>query len=309
MKRAFFILLAIIGSLVAGAQQDPMFTHYVFNTLAINPAYAGTRDALTITGLHRAQWVTFKGAPITQTITAHSPIFNEKIGIGLSVLNDKIGPSNTTSFYIDFSYIIKINNKAKLSFGLKSGINIKKTDLTSLNTYEQNDPVFLEDIKSEILPNFGFGMYYFTNKYYVGISIPKLLENDFTENTVSSSIDLASEKKHYFLIGGAAFNLSESVVLKPTTFIKITNGAPIEGDITANFIFYDRFWAGAMFRTGDAFGALAGLNITNQFSVGYSFDWSLVNKTGKYNAGSHEIMLRYDFIFKEQRMIRSPRYF
>jgi len=309
MKKLTFILILACASIVTNAQQDPMFTHYAFNTLAINPAYAGTRDALTITGLHRSQWVAFKGAPITQTLTGHTPIFNEKVGIGFSMLNDKIGPSNTTSFYVDFSYKIKINKRAKLSFGLKGGLNLKKTDLTSLNTYEENDPVFLEDIKSEFLPNFGFGVYYYTDKYYVGISIPKLLENDFSENTVSSSINLASEKKHYFLIGGAVFPLSESVELKPTTFIKITNGAPIEGDVTANFIFYNRFWVGAMFRTGDAFGALAGLNVTDQLAVGYSFDWSLVNSTGKYNAGSHEIMIRYDFIFKEQKMIRSPRYF
>ena len=309
MKKLVFILVLSCVSIISNAQQDPMFTHYAFNTLAINPAYAGTRDALTITGLHRSQWVTFKGAPITQTITGHTPVFNEKVGLGLSVLNDKIGPTNTTSFYLDFSYKIKINKKARLSFGLKGGLNLKKTDLTSLNTYEQNDPVFMEDIKSEFLPNFGFGMYYYSDKYYVGISIPKLLENDFKENSVSGSVDLASEKKHYFLIGGAVFPLSESVVLKPTTFVKITNGAPIEGDITANFIFYDRFWTGVMFRTGDAFGLLAGLNITEQLAVGYSFDWSLVNTTGKYNAGSHEIMIRYDFIFKEQKMIRSPRYF
>ncbi len=309
MRSLIFILILSCISLVSSAQQDPMFTHYAFNTLAINPAYAGTRDALTITGLHRSQWVAFKGAPTTQTLTGHSPVFNENVGIGLSVLNDKIGPSNTTSFYLDFSYKIKINKKAKLSFGLKGGLNLKKTDLTSLNTYEQNDPLFMEDIKSEFLPNFGFGMYYYTDKYYVGLSIPKLLENNFTENSVSGSVDLASEKKHYFLIGGAVFSLSESVTLKPTMFLKVTNGAPIEGDITANFIFYDRFWTGAMFRTGDAIGILAGLNITEQLAVGYSFDWSLVNSTGKYNAGSHEIMIRYDFIFKKQKMIRSPRYF
>ena len=309
MKKLIFIIILGFVSLTATAQQDPMFTHYAFNTLAINPAYAGTRDALTVTGLHRSQWVAFNGAPITQTLTGHSPIFNEKVGIGLSVLNDKIGPTNTTSFYMDFSYKIKINDRAKLSFGLKGGLNLRKTDLTSLNTFEQNDPVFLDDIKSDFLPNFGFGMYYYTDKYYVGLSIPKLLENDFADNTVSSSTNLASEKKHYFFIAGAVIPLSETVKLKPTTFVKVTNGAPIEGDITANFIIYDRFWAGAMFRTGDAFGILAGLNVTDQLSVGYSFDWSMVNTTGRYNAGSHEIMVRYDFIFKEQKMIRSPRYF
>jgi len=293
----------------AKAQQDPMFTHYAFNTQAINPAYAGTRDALTITGLHRIQWVSFEGAPITQTLTGHTPIFNDKLGIGLSVMNDKIGPTNTTSFYLDFSYKIKINDRAKLSFGLKSGLNINKTDLNSISVKDANDPLFMDDVKSDFLPNFGFGLYYYTDKYYVGVSIPKLLENNFSENTVTGSTDLASEQKHYFLIGGAVFKLSENIALKPTTFVKITAAAPIEADITANFIFMERFWVGAMYRTGDAFGILAGLNITDQLSVGYSFDWSMTNQTFKYNQGSHEIMVRYDFIFKEQKIIRSPRYF
>ena len=309
MKKFVLLLILSGSSMLMYAQQDPMFTHYAFNTLAINPAYAGTRNALTITGLHRSQWVAFKGAPVTQTLTGHFPVFNEKVGIGLSVLNDKIGPTNTSSFYVDFSYRIKVSKKASLSFGLKGGLNLRKTDLTSLKIKEQNDPVFLEDIKSEFLPNFGFGLYYFTDKYYAGVSIPKLMENDFKDNTVSGSTNLASEKKHYFLIGGAMFTLSENVDLKPTAFVKITNGAPIEGDITANFIFYERFWAGLMFRTGDAVGALLGLHVTDQLAVGYSFDWSMVNNTGKYNAGSHEIMVRYDFIFKEQKKIRSPRYF
>jgi type IX secretion system PorP/SprF family membrane protein len=169
--------------------------------------------------------------------------------------------------------------------------------------------MFLQDVKSKLLPNFGFGMYYYSDKYYIGLSIPKLLENNFDENTVTASIDLASEKKHYFLIMGAAFNLTEYIVLKPTTFLKVTNGAPFEGDITANVIFKDKFWVGAMYRTGDALGAMAGLNITDQIAVGYSFDWSTTNKTFRYNQGSHEIMIRYEFINLEKKMIRSPRYF
>ena len=291
------------------AQQDPMFTHYAFNTLAINPAYAGTRDALTITGLNRMQWVSFSGAPITQTITAHTPIINKNIGLGLSLLNDKIGPTNTLSFYVDFSFKIKINEKAKLSFGLKSGLNYKKANLSDLLVTDPSDPMFLADQKSKLLPNFGFGLYYYTDKYYVGISIPKLLENNFTENTVNGDANLASDKKHYFLIGGAVFNLSEDIKLKPTSFVKVTSGAPIQMDLTANFILKDKFSFGLMYRTGDAFGVLVGMNITDQLSVGYSFDWSMTNKTFKYNQGSHEIMIRYDLMFKESKIIRSPRYF
>ncbi len=309
MKRFTLILLIISSSLLVKSQQDPMFTHYAFNTLAVNPAYAGTRDALTVTALHRSQWIGFPGAPITQTLTMHTPIFSDNTGLGLSLLNDKIGPTNTTSFYIDFSYRIRVTEKSWLSFGLKGGVNLRKIDLTDLNTETAFDPSLLTDVKSEWLPNFGFGLYYFSHRYYLGLSIPKLLENDFTENIVSGTPNLGSEQKHYFLIAGAVFTLSDNLLLKPTGYLKVTNGAPIEGDLTANFILYDKLWLGAMYRTGAALGALVGINITNQLSVGYSFDWSYTNSTGKYNSGSHEVMLRYDFIFKEKRKIRSPRYF
>jgi type IX secretion system PorP/SprF family membrane protein len=309
MRKIFLGIQMFILSLALNAQQDAMFTHYAYNTLAINPAYAGTRDALTVTGLSRMQWVNFDGAPVTQTLTLHTPIISQNIGLGVSVLNDKIGPTNNLSLYVDFSYKIKVSEKAHLSFGLKSGLHYKKADLNSLLVEDASDPFFMADEQSKLLPNFGFGLYYFTDKYYVGLSIPKLLENNFTENTVSGDVNLVSEQKHYFLIGGAVFKLSESIDLKPTSFLKITNGAPIELDITANFIFMDRFWTGIMYRTGDALGALAGINITDQFAVGYSFDWSASNRTFRYNQGSHEIMLRYDFIYKEKNMIRSPRYF
>jgi type IX secretion system PorP/SprF family membrane protein len=309
MRKIFLGIQMFILSLALNAQQDAMFTHYAYNTLAINPAYAGTRDALTVTGLSRMQWVSFDGAPVTQTLTLHTPIISQNIGLGVSVLNDKIGPTNNLSLYVDFSYKIKVSEKAHLSFGLKSGLHYKKADLNSLLVEDASDPFFMADEQSKLLPNFGFGLYYFTDKYYVGLSIPKLLENNFTENTVSGDVNLVSEQKHYFLIGGAVFKLSESIDLKPTSFLKITNGAPIELDITANFIFMDRFWTGIMYRTGDALGALAGINITDQFAVGYSFDWSASNRTFRYNQGSHEIMLRYDFIYKEKNMIRSPRYF
>ncbi len=309
MRRIILILVIILSSILVQGQQDAMFTHYAFNTLAINPAYAGTRNALTVTALHRSQWVGFPGAPLTQTLTMHTPIFTDNTGLGLSLINDKIGPTNTTSFYADFSYKIKINDKSWLSFGLKGGVNLRKIDLTDLRTTESYDPSLLSDVRSELLPNFGFGIYYLSQRYYLGLSIPKLLENNFKENEVKGSVNLGGESKHYFFIAGAVFDISDNIMFKPTGFLKFVSGAPLEGDITANFIFSERFRIGGMFRTGAAFGLLAGLNITPQLELGYSYDWSFTNTTGKYNSGSHEIMLRYDFIFKDQRKIRSPRYF
>ncbi len=309
MKRLIYTVVIIFSSLLIQAQQDAMFTHYAFNTLSINPAYAGTRDALTIVGLHRSQWVSFPGAPQTQTLTMHTPFFRNKIGGGLSIVNDKIGPSNVTAFYADFSYKIKVTKKSWLSFGLKGGLNLRKINLTSLKPDEAADPLLLSDVKSALLPNFGFGLYYYTYKYYVGLSIPKLLENDFKTNSVTATPDIGSEKKHYFFIAGAVFKLSDDLLLKPTTFLKVTNGAPIEFDLTANFIIRERVSVGAMYRSGDAAGLLFGVNITPQLLIGYSYDWSFTNSTGRYNGGSHEIMLQYDFIFKDREKVRSPRYF
>ncbi|MEN8119225.1 MAG: type IX secretion system membrane protein PorP/SprF [Bacteroidota bacterium] len=309
MKKLLLILSFTVIGLGISAQQDAMFTHYMFNTIAVNPAYAGSRDAFTITGLHRSQWVGFEGAPITQTLTMHTPIPLKNSGIGLSFVNDKIGPMRTTSFYVDYSYTIQIGKKSHLAFGFKAGANMLKGDLTSLSLTDPNDPAYISDTQSEFLPNFGFGLYYNTDNYYAGISVPKLLENDFKNNSVSGSTDLGGEEKHYFLIAGSIFNIGQQFKIKPTTFVKVTNAAPIEADITATLIYKDKVWLGGMFRTGDAAGMLMGINITDVLAVSYSFDFSYTNSTFKYNQGSHEIMLRYDLVLKNEKKIYSPRYF
>jgi len=311
MKKTLIIGLVLLLGLSSYAQQDAMFTHYMFNTLAINPAYAGSRDALTITALHRSQWVGFEGAPKTQTLTLHAPVLNDKIGLGLSILNDKIGPLNTTSFYVDFAYKIRVSKKGKLSFGLKGGVNLVQGDLNALALDDASDESFNNSIESNLLPNFGFGIYYYTLKWYAGLSSPKLLENNFNSSVARQGTNTASEQRHYYLIAGTVFNLNKDgkLKLKPTTFIKITNGAPSEADFTAMLIFKDKIEMGVMYRTGDALGLLIGYNFTDQLRFGYSFDWSIVNTTGKYNNGSHEVMLRYDFIYKNKEKIRSPRYF
>jgi type IX secretion system PorP/SprF family membrane protein len=307
MKKIIITSAIIAFCFAANAQQDPMFTHYMYNTLAVNPAYAGSRDALTVTALHRSQWVAFDGAPQTQTMTFHTPFFKNKMGVGLSVVNDKIGPSKTTGLYADLAYRIKLSKKAKLAFGIKAGVNRWNTSLSSLKLDNQNDVSFQGNNQSQWLPNFGGGVYYYSDRFYIGMSSPKLLQNDF--KSTSANGNGGNEQRHFFGIIGAMFNLSENVKFKPTALVKITPSAPIEGDITGTFVFSDKFNLGAMYRTGDAFGVLLGYNITNQFNIGYSFDWSMANTTGKYNAGSHEIMLRYDFIYKDKEKIRSPRYF
>jgi type IX secretion system PorP/SprF family membrane protein len=300
MRKILFII-SMLASTFAFSQQDAMFTHYMYNTLAVNPAYAGSRDALTVTGLYRNQWAGFKDAPVAQTITVHTPIF-AGLGLGASFVNDQIGPIKNSSYYLDISYRLKFE-KSYLSFGLKGGINSNKLDLVSLYTQTPNDPLLTGDNQKDVKPNFGAGVYYHTDKYYLGFSVPKLLENSDSEE------DAVNALRHYFFIAGAVFDINENIQLKPTTFVKVVPSAPIELDATATFILFKTFNVGAMYRTGDAFGLLAGLNLTKQLTLGYSFDWSMTNKTGTYNNGSHEIMLRYDFFFISPKKIKSPRNF
>lgn len=300
-------LIIALTVLIGGSmfsQQDAMYTHYSFNTLGVNPGYAGSRGTTTLTALHRSQWVGFEGAPTTQTFTLHSPVFHNSLGMGLSVINDKIGPTNMTSFYGDIAYRIKLSTDVRLALGVKGGGNLFQGDLNGLQTKVPDQQ--LTSISSKFLPNFGLGAYLSHTNWYVGFSVPKLLKNSITANANGS---IGAEQLHYFAIAGFATKLSRTVVLKPTGFLKVTEAAPIEGDITAMFIFNRKLELGAMYRTGDAVGALIGYNFNSQLRIGYSFDWSMANTTATYNAGSHEVMLRYDIFTIVKENIHSPRYF
>jgi len=310
LKRIIVILVLSIGSTGIYAQQDPMYTHYMYNTLMVNPAYAGSRDALTITALHRSQWTGFKGAPLTQTLTLHAPLSNEHIGLGLSVSNDKIGPTNNTSAVFDFAYIMQLSKRSKLSLGLSAGANMFQADLNTLQLDQQNDPMFQNNINNHITPNFGFGAYYSRERFYAGISVPYLLENNYAEiNQNNGNTLVANEQRHYFFIMGTLINLTDNFAFKPTTLIKVTSAAPAQIDFTASFIIMKKLMIGAMIRSGDAVGGLVGLDITDQLHLGYSYDWSYGLETSKYNGGSHEIVLRYDFVFPSKKQIHSPRNF
>lgn len=310
LNKITLALVTTLGSLTALAQQDPMYTHYMYNTLMVNPGYAGSRDALTVTALHRSQWVNFKGAPVVQSLTMHSPLMNEHIGVGLSVLNDKIGPTNRTSVFADFAYRMNLTKKSKLALGISGGANIFQANLSSVEVNQQNDPSFQNNLSNRVVPNFGFGAYYSRERFYAGISAPGLIQNNYSkENQVAGTTLLGAEQRHYFFIAGGVINLGDNLAFKPTTLVKATPGAPIQADFTASFVIMKKLTLGAMYRTGDAFGGLIGVNLTDQLHVGYSYDWSYGLKTGRYNSGSHEIMLRYDFIFASKKQIHTPRHF
>ena len=310
MNRIYLLVLIIVFNFNASAQQDAMYTHYMFNTLGVNPAYAGSRDALTVTALHRSQWVGFNGAPTTQTLTLHSPIMNNNLGVGLSCVNDRVGPISMTSFYLDLAYKIHFGDGGgKLAVGLKGGGSAMSGSLAALKTETAGDNAFNNNIESQFLPNFGFGIYYSKTRWYIGLSTPRLLENNYSSNVVTGGTDLASEKRHYFLIGGVAIEMNENLTFKPTSLVKLTNGATVQLDLTAQFLIKNKFWLAPMWRSNAAAGMLVGFQFTDQLSAGYSFDWSFVNKTYTYNEGSHEVLLRYDFYYNHQRKIKSPRYF
>jgi len=309
-KKIILTTTIALFCLAVYAQQVPMYTHYMYNTLVVNPAYAGSRNALTVTALHRSQWVGFDGAPTTQTLTIHSPVRNKNIGVGLSVMKDKIGPLNSTSVAGHFSYSIKMTEKAKLSLGLSGGVNMMDVDLNTLQLDQQNDPVFINGIENRTTPDVGFGAYYSRERFYAGISAPNLLENNYARTNNTNGAELrGKEQRHYFFIAGTVFKLSESLLLRPTTLVKVTQSAPIQADLTATFIIMSKLHLGGMVRSGDAVGALVGFNITEQLNLGYSYDWSYGLSSSTYNRGSHEVMLRYDFISKSQKQILNPRYF
>ena len=307
MKRIIIILtLFILAFNNSNAQQLPQFTQYMYNTIAVNPAYAGSRDALSIVALNRNQWAGFDGGPQTQTLSIHSPLRNEKIGLGVSFINDKSGYENFTYVYGDFSYTIKASEKVDLSFGLKAGMTYYKLADELYTEVEVNqDPYFNEKL-NRWNANFGAGILLHSNKWYLGLSTPKILNHDRNNDSEYEAL----EKVHYYLLAGYVFNLSKSIKFKPSVLYKYTKGAALSNDITANFLFNEKFWLGASYRINGeqrAFGAIADFQVTNQFRVGYAYEIP-TGEIRPYNNGSHEILLMYEFKFFKKKQ-KSPRYF
>ncbi|MBK9760424.1 MAG: type IX secretion system membrane protein PorP/SprF [Flavobacteriales bacterium] len=306
--RCLPILLALLLVGSASAQQDPMYTMYMWNTLSVNPGYAGSADLFTVTGLARQQWVGLDGAPSTQTLTAHTPLRMESLGVGLSVVHDKVGPVNNTLAFADIAYRIRVNERARLAFGLKAGVDLFQVNLGGIQNVDANDPLFGQDLQAKAKPNFGFGMYYWTKKGYIGLSAPKLIEHDRIE--VDGATDVVSairQQRHYFLIAGYVFDLGRDVKFRPSVLVKAVEGAPIQLDVSAMFLLREKFWLGVAHRSGDSFSALIAYQINDQFKVGYAYDFS-TTALRSYHSGSHELMLSYDLRFNKEKTL-SPRYF
>jgi len=295
--------LAVLSTLKLSAQQEPMYTQYMFNTLSVNPAYAGSANALNILALSRHQWVGLEGAPNTQTLVIQSPIKIYNLGLGLTALRDKIGPTIQNAFYLDLSYSLRLSKNSRLATGLKVGTSVFNVDLNSLSPSSSTDNLFQNNVTSGWRPNVGFGLYYkYTNKFYAGLSVPKVLENKIDNNPFSTQ-----QKRHLFAIAGMALPISNFIVFKPTMLAKVITGAPAEFDLTANFLFINKLWAGINYRTGDSFGLLFQYQISEQLKAGYAHDFTSTNLR-KYSAGTHEIMIQYEFNYKDNK-VESPRYF
>jgi type IX secretion system PorP/SprF family membrane protein len=296
-----FILIGSVSS--SSAQQESQFTQYMYNTVSVNPAYAGSRDVLSIIGLYRTQWVGLDGAPKTATFSLNSPI-NDRIGIGFSFMNDRIGPSDENNFNIDFSYNIVLNANSRLFFGVKASGNLLNIDYTKLNIFDENDGLFRGNIENVFTPNVGAGVYFQSQNAYVGLSVPYFLETTRYKDDVSSNVN---EKMHAYLIGGYVFDLSPNLKFKPAALVKAVSGAPLQVDLSANFLINDKVTLGAAYRWDAAVSAMAGFQITPGLMAGYAYDFDTTN-LGNYNSGSHELFLRFE-LFKYNVPILNPRFF
>ena len=293
----------MLTGLVSTAQQDAQYTHYMYNTININPAYAGSRGALSVFGLHRTQWVGLDGAPVTNSASVNFPIENSNLGVGMSFVNDRIGPTSENLISVDVSYTIKTSETYKLSFGIKGSANLFDLDVNKLNPETQNDPL-LQNFSNKFSPNFGAGVYLHSDKLYLGLSVPNFFEtNRYSDNEIA----INKERMNYYIIGGYVFDLSPSIKFKPAFLSKIIEGAPLQLDVSGNFLLFDKLVLGAAWRWDAAVSFMAGFQITNGLYIGYGYDLE-TTKLRHYNSGSHEIFLRFE-LFKKQERVVSPRFF
>jgi type IX secretion system PorP/SprF family membrane protein len=309
MKNKILVLGLILLAGFNYAQQDAQFTQYMYNTISVNPAYAGSKIGTSLFFLNRSQWVGLDGAPTTTNVSIHAPINRSSIGLGLSIINDKIGPSDESNVAIDFSYTILISETYKLAFGLKASGNLLNIDFTKLNQYSQNDYSFETNIKNKFSPNVGVGLYLHSDKSYIGLSAPNLFETkhfDEYANVGASSL-VAKEKIHYYLIAGHVFDINSEVKFKPALLTKLIQGAPLQIDLSANFLINEKFTAGVAYRLNAAVSAMVGFQASDSFFIGYGYDLE-TTRLVNYNSGTHEVFLKFDF-FNRYGKIISPRFF
>lgn len=306
MKRILFTMsLAFLFVSKAEAQQDPHYTQYMYNMNVMNPAYAGSKENLSVGLLYRMQWVDIEDAPKTGTLSIHSPV-GKNVGLGLSAISDKIGPVEENNIYADFSYTLNLGGEHRLAFGIKAGATFHKVGLFDevyQNVPDINDPAFSENIDNTYL-NIGAGLFYYTQNYYLALSVPNMLKSKHLD---VSDRQFGSETQHYFLTGGYVFQLNQNIKFKPSFMLKSAFEAPTSLDVSANFLFWERFEIGGTYRLEDAFGGMVNFAVTPNVRIGYAYD-HIVSDLNFTTPASHEFMLLFDLNFPKKVSV-SPRYF
>ena len=302
MKTRILLFVLMFTGVLSYAQQDAQFTQYMYNTININPAYAGSRGALSLFALHRTQWVGLDGAPVTNAVSLNTPINESNLGLGVSLINDKIGPTTENTLSADLSYTTQTSETWKLSFGIKATANLFDLDPSKLNPVDATDPSLQN--YNKFSPNIGAGLYLHSDKAYVGFSVPNFIQtNRYDDNEVA----IFKERISYYLIAGYVFDFNDYVKFKPALLTKMIEGAPLQVDVSGNFMFYDKFMVGVSYRWSASVSAMVGFQITDGLYIGYGYDRETTN-LNNYNSGSHEIYLRYE-LFKNISKITTPRFF
>ena len=310
------MLCLFAGNLMA--QQEPHYTNFMFNKLPLNPAFAGSKEVACISALYRSQWVGIEGAPTTQTVNFHTPFFNQRAGFGVGVLHDKLGLTNNWRANVSYSYRPKIG-KGHLGIGVTGSVISHGYQGHRANTVIGNDPNVHYNDASRYYPNFGAGLYYNTNTFYAGLSIPSLLkqEIDYSEDGIEAA-DYYSykDRRHVYLMAGGLFTISEKVKFKPAALFKYVGGknaddidiaAPFDMDINAMFLFLDTFGLGLTWRMGDSLDGLLYFQAAEQFRIGLGYDYSLT-ELQNYSNGSFELMLEYCISNRNKKLL-NPRFF
>ena len=312
-KTIFLFVLTLMLTITSSfGQQDPQYTHYMYNMNVVNPAYAGSRETLSIGLLGRTQWVGIDGAPQTITANVHAPV-GANLGVGLSIISDEIGPVKEQNAYADISYTVNTSEEGRLAFGLKGGVTFFNAALSGLilpdgSTGSSSTDELFQNDGNGTFPNIGAGLYYYTDKFYAGVSVPNFLETPHFKDATSTTVTMvASEKWHGFFTLGYVFDLTEDLDFKPAAIVKATPGSPLSVDISGNFLINDRFELGLAYRFNDSIDGLVSFLVTDDFRIGYSYDYTLTN-LGDFNSGSHELFLQYD-VNMSRKNLKSPRFF
>ena len=306
MKKIFFAsILALLSIIDVKAQQDPHYTQYMYNMNVINPAYAGSKENLAIGLLFRKQWVEIEDAPTTFTATGHTPV-GKNVGIGLSVISDRIGPVEENNIYGDFSYTLNLGGEHRLAFGIKAGVTLQNIGLNSeiaASLPVPTDGAFAENTSNANL-NIGTGIFYYTNKYYLAFSVPNMLKATHLDY---NGVEYGNDIQHYFLTGGYVFDLTPRLKFKPFFMVKSAFNAPTSFDISTNFLMFDKLELGVSYRNQDAVSGLINFKINDGIRIGYAYDY-ITSRINAVSKSSHEFILLFDLNFPK-KVTSSPRYF